>query len=218
MIRVSPLKVGQSRWVVCSGNPINHVDPDGLQEWDPNTYNPYERRVQDRVLDDEQMEAARARWETTSNLVIFAASSASPDPSDAVGGLFVAGGLLLRGLGKYGRVKGHHVHAKSAFKNHPNYRVSKAFSVSNEFMDSKGWDHQLMTNMQRKLFKSIDDGTLPNTLTSHTAIAVEALVAGGASRAEARSLVAKSLQNLRDQGVYFPTDVPWHGKRKGTYK
>jgi len=30
MIRVSPLKVGQSRWVVCNGNPINYVDPTGL--------------------------------------------------------------------------------------------------------------------------------------------------------------------------------------------
>lgn len=32
MIRVSPLKVGQSRWVVCSGNPINRIDPEGLDD------------------------------------------------------------------------------------------------------------------------------------------------------------------------------------------
>ena len=38
MIRVSPLKVGQSRWVVCSGNPINCIDPDGLEPLGRSTY------------------------------------------------------------------------------------------------------------------------------------------------------------------------------------
>ena len=40
-------------------------------------------------------------------------------------------------------------------------------------------------------------------------IAVEVLIAGGASEAEARSLVARSLWNLRAQGVRAPTRLPW---------
>jgi hypothetical protein len=50
----------------------------------------------------------------------------------------------------------------------------------------------------------------PNILQEHSRIAVEALIAGGASREQARKLVAESLWNLRKQGVRQPTNIPWY--------
>ncbi len=77
-------------------------------------------------------------------------------------------------------------------------------------MKSRGWDHQAMTNKQRELFNELAKSGKPNTLKEHTRIAVEALEAGGATTAEARSLVAQSLKNLREQGVRIPTSIPWN--------
>ncbi|MBD7970448.1 hypothetical protein [Paenibacillus gallinarum] len=49
-----------------------------------------------------------------------------------------------------------------------------------------------------------------NSIQEHTRIAVEALIAGGATRQEARDLVAESLKNLRHQGVKVPSNIPWY--------
>lgn len=113
-------------------------------------------------------------------------------------------------VGEYSRVGGHHVHAKAAFKDSVLYDKSKGFSISQDYMRGRGWDHQAMTNKQRELFDELAASGRPNTLTEHTRIAVEALVAGGAKREEARSLVAESLLNIREQGVRAPTHIPWN--------
>ena len=70
---------------------------------------------------------------------------------------------------------------------------------------------QAVTNTQRMLFNQLKASGAPNTLKAHSRIAVEALVVGGASRPQARSMVAQSLQNLRQQGVRFPTWIPFTG-------
>lgn len=112
--------------------------------------------------------------------------------------------------GPYRSVKGHHVHAKAGFKNHPKYDPKEGFSISQEFMKSRGWSHKSMTSKQRELFDELASSGRPNTLREHTRIAVESLIAGGATRAEARSLVAESLWNLRAQGVKVPSHIPWN--------
>ncbi|GIO84678.1 hypothetical protein J25TS5_16100 [Paenibacillus faecis] len=114
------------------------------------------------------------------------------------------------GTGEYGKVGGHHVHAKSAFKDNVNYDPQKGFSVSQDYMKENGLNHQAMTNKQRELFKELNESGRPNTMTEHTRIAVEALEAGGATREQARSLVAESLNNLRNQGVKAPSNIPWY--------
>ncbi|WP_149497050.1 polymorphic toxin-type HINT domain-containing protein [Roseiconus lacunae] len=114
------------------------------------------------------------------------------------------------GVGKYSQVKGHHVHAKAGFKDAVNYSKSKGWSISQSYMKDHGWDHQAMTNKQRELFNELARSGRPNTLKEHTRIAVEALQAGGATRIEARQLVADSLRNLREQGVRVPTNIPWN--------
>ncbi len=114
------------------------------------------------------------------------------------------------GTGKYSSVGGHHVHAKAGFKGHATYSKSKGFAIGQDYMKSRGWSHADMTRKQRELFDQLAAGGGPNTLKEHSRIAVESLIAGGASRAEARSLVAESLRNLRAQGVRAPSHIPWN--------
>ncbi|WP_215145133.1 hypothetical protein [Exiguobacterium qingdaonense] len=115
-----------------------------------------------------------------------------------------------KGTGEYSKVGGHHVHAKSAFEENVNYDPKKGFSISQSFMKDNGLNHQQMTNKQRELFKELNESGRPNTLKEHTRIGVEALIAGGATRQEARDLVAASLKNLRQQGVREPNNIPWY--------
>nr|WP_301170956.1 hypothetical protein [Brevibacillus nitrificans] len=112
--------------------------------------------------------------------------------------------------GMYKDVKGHHIHAKSAFYGHVTYDPKKGFSISQEYMKENNYNHTDMTTMQRKLFDDLARSKRPNTLKEHSRIAVEALVAGNVPRNEARSLVAASLLNLRAQLVKYPTRIPWN--------
>ncbi len=114
-----------------------------------------------------------------------------------------------RGMGEYGRVGGHHVHAKAAFRGHATYDARKGFSVSQEYMAKRGWSHEEMTASQQRGFRDLRKSGRPNTMAEHSRIAREALVAGGATRAEAASLVRKSLANLRRQKVKGPSRIPW---------
>jgi hypothetical protein len=77
-------------------------------------------------------------------------------------------------------------------------------------MKEYGLNHQQMTKKQRELFKELNESGRPNTLQELTRIAVEALIAGGATRQVARDLVAVSLKNLRQQGVREPSNIPWY--------
>lgn len=58
----------------------------------------------------------------------------------------------------------------------------------------------------------------PNTMRAHTQIHLEAFIEGGAPENLARDLMARSLNNLRNQGVRYPTSIPWYSaitKNKG---
>jgi RHS repeat-associated protein len=112
-------------------------------------------------------------------------------------------------LGEYKKVRGHHVHAKSALEGHLTYDPARGLSISQEFLEAMGWSHAKMTAMQRQLFRDLAASGRPNTIFEHNRIAVDALIAGGATREEARALVAASLHNLRAQGVSGPTRIPW---------
>ena len=113
-------------------------------------------------------------------------------------------------VGAYKDVKGHHVHAKAAFKDATKYSQREGFSISPKFMKEYGLKHQDITNYQRQAFKELKISGRPNTMKEHTKIAVDALVTGGADRDTARSLVAASLNKLRNDGVKVPTNIPWY--------
>ena len=114
--------------------------------------------------------------------------------------------------GEYGDVGGHHIHSKAAFKGDASYDPDKGFSIGQDFMKNKGWNHSDMTNEQRQLFKELYESGKPNTLEEHTRIAKEALKAGGATEEEATELIEKSLENLNKQGVTQPKRIPWYTK------
>lgn len=116
----------------------------------------------------------------------------------------------VSGQGAYEDVLGHHIHAKKGFEGNVNYNSDKGFSISNQLMEEMNWSHPKMTGKQRQLFKELYESGRPNTLKEHTRIAVESLQAGNASLQEARSLVAKSLWDLRKQDVLNPTRIPWY--------
>lgn len=50
------------------------------------------------------------------------------------------------GKGLYGDVGGHHIHAKAGFSGNVNYDSKEGFSISQSYMNQRGWDHQAMTN------------------------------------------------------------------------
>ena len=137
----------------------------------------------------------------------------------AAGGLLalsvIPGGSFAKkaykaGTGPYSLVRGHHVHAKAAFKNVASYDPKKGFSLSHHFMKENGLKHSVMTSYQRQAFKELAQSGRSNTLKEHTRIAVEALQAGGASQELARDLVAQSLKELRKSGVRAPSNIPWY--------
>ncbi|MBE0389459.1 hypothetical protein PLUTE_b0424 [Pseudoalteromonas luteoviolacea DSM 6061] len=136
-------------------------------------------------------------------------------------GMIVVGGVqraatqtirfaTAKGTGLYSKVKGHHVHAKAAFKENLAYDPKNGFSISQQFMKDNGLDHVAMTRYQRQAFKELSVSGAPNNMRAHTRIAVEALQAGGASREMARSLAAQSLDALRKSGVKTPSNIPWY--------
>ena len=116
------------------------------------------------------------------------------------------------GVGTYSDVKGHHVHSKAAFRGDINYDKNKGFSISQEYMESRGWDHDAMTKTQRRMFDELASSGRANSPQEHNRIAVQALIDGGASEAEARALVVESVKNLREQGVRAPSRIPWNSK------
>jgi RHS repeat-associated protein len=113
-------------------------------------------------------------------------------------------------MGAYRDVGGHHVHAKAAFRDDINYDLRQGFSISQDFMQRMGWDHDAMTQYQRRAFNDLAKSGNPNTMQEQSRIAVEALMAGGATRDQARSVVSESLRNLRNQNVRQPTGIPWN--------
>ncbi len=114
--------------------------------------------------------------------------------------------------GEYADVKGHHIHAKAGFKGDSNYDPNRGFSISQDFMDNNGLNHQKMTSRQRELFKELYESGRQNTLDEHTRIAREALKAGGAYDNLINDLIDASLANLTEQGVTQPTRIPWYSK------
>jgi RHS repeat-associated protein len=144
----------------------------------------------------------------------------SPDPIGLGGGLRPFGygtnplgwvdplGLTI---GPYGKVKGHHIHAKSAFEGHPNYDPNAALAVGADELcpNGRGLRHLEMTSEQQRCFKEMRDGARPPTMAGHDIVANEALMAGGVPADEAASLVRQSRQNLKAQGVMSPTRIPW---------
>ena len=60
-------------------------------------------------------------------------------------------GVGEAGTGPYSQVKGHHIHAKAAFKGDINYDLNKGFSISQDFMKNNGLSHSDMTTKANRI-------------------------------------------------------------------
>ncbi len=116
----------------------------------------------------------------------------------------------LAGMGPYKKVGGHHPLAQQGFKGNLNYSSREALSISNELMEINGIDHVKVTGAQRRLFMELGKSGAPNTMKAHTDINLQALIEGGASESLARAIMARSLNDARNQGVRYPTNIPWY--------
>lgn len=120
-------------------------------------------------------------------------------------------GRLIQSVGRYGTNGGHHIHAKAAFKGNNNYNEDLALSVSQDYMNSKGWFHSPnMNTAQRRLFDNLADSGMPNSMTAHNRIAYQTLRAGRTSPVAAWYLVQRSARDLARQGITSPNRIPWN--------
>ncbi len=112
-------------------------------------------------------------------------------------------GRLIRSTGPYGTIKGHHIHAKNAFRGNPAYSADDAISVSGQYMTNRGWKHSQMTGAQHSRFSKFAKSGSPNTMFAHNRIAYNALRAGKASPLASWYLVQQSRYNLVFCQIYF---------------
>ena len=88
----------------------------------------------------------------------------------------------------------------------------KAFAVSDKRRAEFGVRHADVTSAQQRLFRALDAGGAPNTLTQHSRVAYQALVNAGVPPDAAKQLVVQSQTQLIRSGVVEPAHIPW-GKR-----
>jgi hypothetical protein len=106
---------------------------------------------------------------------------------------------------------GHHIYSKKAFEGVAGYGVNEALCLSNAEMARLGIDHGLVTGTQQRLFRELALSGRANTMAEHTRIAIESLMAGGASEQTARTIVARALNQMRNRGITAPgATIPWN--------
>ena len=107
--------------------------------------------------------------------------------------------------------RGHHIHAKAAFRGNPNYDENEAPALPKEAMEEG--QHGLMTSNQNTLFRELGrdvaNNVRQNTLAEHSRIAMRVLVDAGFTREQASRWVAQSERWLQSQGITKPECIPW---------
>jgi hypothetical protein len=188
------------------------LEINGVSKDDPD----YEKKLQKQVDELEFAKNSAKAVEEGSNLAIgsiggvkVVGEKATAEIVEKLFGKEVAS-KIEQFMGKYEDVGGHHIHAKAAFRDAIQYDPEKGFTISQEFMKMMGWKHEVMTAKQWKLFNELAKSGKANTLIEQSRIAMEALEAAGATKAQAKYLVNQSLKNLAGQGVTAPTRIPWN--------
>jgi hypothetical protein len=112
-------------------------------------------------------------------------------------------------LAPYSEDGGHHIPAKSAFRDAANYDPGHAPAIPNAELEAKGIDHGTITGAQSTLYHAFIATGAKLTWGMMRSIEFQALVAGGAKPAAAQSAVTRAITALRAAGVPGPTRIPW---------
>lgn len=108
-----------------------------------------------------------------------------------------------------GQGGGHHVPAKSAFRDAAGYDANAALAVPNAEMARLGVSHGAVTGAQATLYRAFAKKGVPLTWKAMSNIETEALIRGGMSPEMAKATVAKAIDALKEAGVAAPTRIPW---------
>ncbi|MBN1859648.1 RHS repeat-associated core domain-containing protein, partial [Candidatus Bipolaricaulota bacterium] len=103
-------------------------------------------------------------------------------------------------VGEYSDVGGHHAHQKAIFKGNVKYSQSKGFSISQDYMKKRGWDHRAMTKKQRELQDELFKSGRKNTLEEQTRIGYEALIQLADTRPTTRVSARCCIDGIRCSG------------------
>ncbi len=104
---------------------------------------------------------------------------------------------------------GHHIPAKSAFREDPNYDMDEALAMPNSELDRLGSNHRVITGAQKILYTTFAKTGQKLDWPDIERIETEALVRGGIqSETTANEIVKEAISALKAKGVK-PTRIPW---------
>jgi hypothetical protein len=115
-------------------------------------------------------------------------------------------------LRPYGEGGGHHVPAKRAFTEDPNYDIDEVIATPNSELDAQGIYHPQITGAQKSLYREFAKTGQPLTWDVVRSIETQALTRAGMSSGSASVTVNKAISALQARGVGSPVRIPWGGK------
>ncbi len=225
--------VGANRYAYSQNDPVNRSDPNGHQAWDVVAFPDQDARdlhhasealTLEEVATQMQREGAidlaadlgnlsgqhldrlgkTAQELITQDTIDAGVAAATGKMISGVGGL-IAGAVIGKDIGPHAKVGGHHVLSKASLKGIAQYNAKSGISLSLEFMEKNGLDHNLATRFQRSEYAKLKRDNITPRIKDDTRIAVGALRAAGASEKDARAITAQALRDAREQGLKSST-------------
>jgi hypothetical protein len=124
-------------------------------------------------------------------------------------GLCMGGEDYEAGIGTYESQAGHHLMAKSAFKDVNGYDLKKALTISNSKLAEFDVEHTTITGQQKKLYTAYSKTGKPLTMESMKEIEIKALTNSGIPLNYAKNWVEKAITELKKAGITNPSRIPW---------
>jgi RHS repeat-associated protein len=166
-----------------------------------------------------QLSAAGAGGELSLNVVLADGLAIAVQQAVAVGGALAVAAAAI-GMLPYSDGLGHHVPAKSAFKDDPNYDPNKAPAIPKEVLEQMGGGgakagaevHAIISRAQQFLYRDFAATGQQLTWAAVRKIETDALVAAGVDFATARATVNAAIAELQAMGVSEGSMlIPWAG-------
>jgi hypothetical protein len=118
-------------------------------------------------------------------------------------------GAVLRPYGKEG---GHHVPAKSAFRDDPIYDPKTALAIPDSELAAQGVKHSVVTGAQQNLYRAYAQTGQPMTWDAIRSIEIQALTRAGMNSGSASVTVDNAINAMKASGIRGPVRIPWGGR------